>query len=173
MPYVILNFDSFAALANARFYKVRSVKAIVRTLSRVDFSVVDSRREGHRAFNDFVDKGVDGDSLFGKDVRFVDNDLSDIYISDADGVTQALLVSITTSLSFRQTNKAKDTSAGTGSDKHEGNVEIAFDQGVQDSTKRYEELVKRLSTLANDPGMVWRRGSFEERIATWSQTGTQ
>jgi hypothetical protein len=168
MPYTILNADKFMALSNARFYRVKTLKALVRSLSTTDFSVVESRREAHRALNDFINEGLEGDSLFSETTRFVAATMADIFVCDADAVTQTLFVSLAAALSYRQTNKAKDTSAGTGTDKKEANVEIAFDQGLQDSTKRFEELVKRLSTLANDPIVVWRRGSFEERVAPWS-----
>jgi len=95
MPYAILNADRFMALSNAKFYRVKVLKATCRTLSRADFSVVDSRREAHKAFNDFIDEGLDGDQVFAEDRRFQADTMADIFVCDADAVTQSIFVSIT------------------------------------------------------------------------------
>lgn len=169
MSYRINQEDVFVRLGNSSFFSFAALRGLTRTLAAVDYSVVDSRRGGHTALNQFLTDGVDGWTIFDEETRFRKDSLRDVFVTDADAITSNLLISLANSLSWRATTNAKDTNAGTGAGKHEGNVVLAFDQGLQDNTKRYEELVKALGRLPNDGTLVWRRSTFEDRVATWSE----
>ncbi len=161
--YDVRNDDYYYRLANARFFKVRDMKALSRQLMTVDYSVIASRREGHDYIKDFLKNGVDGETLFDGGNRFPGSVL-DQYICDDDSFVNNLLISLTSVLSYRVTNSAKDTDAGTGNGKKESNVALAFDQGAQDNTKRFEELQKQLVNVPRDTKLVWNRKSFESAI---------
>lgn len=167
MPYQIFQEDTFVRLGSASFFPLIAVRRLVRTLAGTDYSVVASRREGHEALAQFIEDGLEGWSLFDENTRFAMESLRDAYLTDSDAVTNGILIALASSLSWRSSNVAKDTKEGTGSGSREANVVLAIDQGTQDNTKRFEELVKALGKLGGDSSLVWRRTSFESRVARW------
>jgi len=169
MPYTVLNTDLFQNLLNAEWARVRQVRTLLRSLQRCDYSVVESRRESHRALNDFRDNMLWGDQFFATDARFPDAP-TDVFITTNNSPTAALLVSLSQVLSWRATNVAKDIEvAAPGRGQGQGPPNPTPEQGAQDNTKRFEELVKSLSDLCNSDAALWRRPSFEQRInATWA-----
>ena len=171
MPYQILLENRFVTLLNAKFFEVRACRELAKILMRTDYSVVESRREAHVALNNFVESGAYGDELFGEDMRFRQERMSESYLTEGDDNVSGILTSLSSVLSWRATNTAKDTSAGTGKDKLEANVALAFDQGAQDNTKRFEELVKNFQRYLTNSAYIVRRKSFEASVAVWREPG--
>jgi hypothetical protein len=166
MPYNRANWFLFRQLENSEFISIRTARTLVRTLNRVDYSVVDSRREGHQALNDMLDNARYGEFYFAAATRFPDA-FTDIYLTMQDTEVANLFMALGSSLSWRQDNRAKD-STSTKPDKGE-NVAITLDQAVQDNTKRFEELKKHFATTLNNKDLQWNRVSFEERTnANWA-----
>lgn len=165
MPYTTGNPRYYNQLHNAEWQRIRHARSLLRELRRADYSVVESRREAHRALNDFLDSAVWGDQLFATDVRFPGAPI-DCYITTADSCTSALFSSLAASLSWRATNTAKDVAAPAAGKR---DTDPVTEQGTQDNVKRFEELVKQLGDLCNNSTCIWDQPAFEERInAIWA-----
>jgi len=169
MVYIITNERGFDSLWNGRFYQIRVIGNLVRKLQGVNYGVVGSRREGHESVMAFVNQGIDGLEVFDVDRQFRRDSRADTFVSDTDMNFTGLLTGLTNTLSYRDTNVAKDTGVGVEKGKEKGSesVELAKDQGKQDNTKRFEELVKKLSHYAAGAEGVWNRARFEREIAVW------
>jgi len=166
MPYTYLNYEYVAQLANANWVSTRELRGLCMALMPTDFSVVDSRREAHKALNDFTRRFLSGENLFDDEKRFP-RGFTHTYVTTADTRIQDLFVALSVVLSYRSTNVAKDTEVGsqTGKASTDKAVALALDQGNQDNVKRFEELVKSLCSLANSD-YTWNRNKFE-RYAVW------
>lgn len=175
MSYTFTNQDLRVKLENADWWRVAQVKALCAKLRRVDYSVVSSRREGHEAVNEFVDEAVPGEKVFGTHIRFP-NDIKDVFVTEGDTEFNDLLTALSASLSFRTTAVAKDTAQVTGrnaSPNANDRLDVAQDQGNQDSVKRFEELTKQLCKYRLRKDCTWRRYTFESATgATWAAGGT-
>jgi hypothetical protein len=168
MPYTWKNRDAAAKAFNAEWSTVKSVRELTRGLVKTDYSVVESRRSAHRLLNDFLANMEPASDLFHDEQRFPSGFMRS-YITNYDSNTEALFISLGSVLSYRTTNQAKDTDAGTGNNRKSDAQTVQVDQGVQDNTKRFEELLRELALLPNADERVWRRSVFEHRInATWT-----
>jgi len=157
-------------LYNSEWYKSRDTQDLVRLLGRTDYSVIGSRRDAHTAINDFRNNAVR--QPFDENSRFPSG-FSEMYLTSHDTVVLNTIISLTSVLSYRSTNSAKDTDAGMGgkasTGKGDKDAVLAFDQGLQDNTKRFEELCKQLGGFLNYRDVLWTQKSFENRTsATWA-----
>lgn len=148
MPYTIRNHHRFHIARTSEWYRVSDARLLTRALRRVDYSVVASRREGHTAILDFLDTGRVGQEFFSRTVRFP-HENADIYITEFDSLTANTLTALTAVLSWRSTTVAKDSSVSVArSNSNQPPPDpTGPEQGVQDNTKRFEELTKSLSAL--------------------------
>jgi hypothetical protein len=163
MPYnQILNYENLTLMYASRFWNLRRINELRQTLDACDFSVIGSRRDAHKAVDEFVSSGILGEVLFSVDIRFPES-LSDQYLTDADGSVANLFSGLTTILSHRATNTPKDTESvnGNGSDR----VALVRDVAEQDATKQFAELKKILTGLRTMPLLLWNRRSFETKVS--------
>lgn len=166
MPYQFRNEDAAAKAVNAQWVRVRRVRDLSRALATVDYSVVESRREGHRTLVDFLNNMEPSESIFDEETRFPGGFVNS-YLTNFDSNVGALFVSLIAVLSYRTSNNAKDIEAGNNAKKEKETLAVT-EQGVQDNTKRFEELKKELDFLPNNDAIVWRRNSFEAKLhADW------
>lgn len=173
MPYTSNNWSLFSIYSDARWWKVRQLAELCNRLDRVNFSVVASRNEGLGALDNFEDGGIWGDSIFAVAKRFP-NDIGDNYVCTAHGRLSDVINDLQMDLSWRPTNKAKDTETmrpGGGSRDRTAENEM-LDQGCQDQTKAFGEHRKLLKNLVRDREEVFRQLQFEQRTSsTWSAGG--
>jgi len=163
MPYnAIIDYSAFELMFSGRFYTLSSFRDLSSALNSCDFSVVESRRECHRAVVAFMDGGRLGENVFSDNDRFPAG-LRNCFVSSSDVNLQNWFASMTSALSYRSTAIAKDSEAGAiqESDRHF----LARDAGLQDSTKRFEELKKVLNLFLAAPMLRWNRNTFEEKVA--------
>lgn len=172
MPYTIADGreEFVMELWNSEFYQVQKVQDLLRDLGTCDYSVVESRRAAHRNINEFRDDAKN--APFEHGTRFPQG-WHHLYLSSHESVVIHTIQALQAVLSYRLGNVAKDTSTVTDSKGAGGRgdkeVIIAFDQGLQDNTKRFEELQKSLAELCNNKGKLWHRSKFElEAGATWT-----
>jgi hypothetical protein len=168
MPYKLLNEELFSVLLYVQWYDPQDARILSRQLLRTDYSVIDSRREAHARLNRFIDGGVPGFEIFDESVRFPLNR----YISDYDSTVARILNALSSVLSFRIDNKAKDVEAGrtTGrqTDANNGANEVK-NQAEQDNHKRFEELAGAFSGALSNRDVMWTRRVFERKAwVEWS-----
>jgi len=171
----MLNEEVFDTLWNSRFYKITTVGELSNALMAVDYSVVQSRREGHVLVTSFLSKGVAGTQIFNEGQRFVRRTRGDIFLSDSDANFYGLLIGLASVLSYRETTTAKDTKAansgvaGPASER----VAIGTDQGFQDNAKKFEELQKQLKLFTRAGDHAWDRVRFEAKVAHWTEPAAE
>lgn len=166
----MINEDVFDTLWNSKFYKITSVGELSTALMAVDYSVIQSRREGHVLVTSFLAKGVPGTQIFNEGQRFVRRTRGDIFIPDSDANFYGLLIGLASVLSHRDTITAKDTraaNAGAAGPTSE-RVAIGTDQGLQDNAKKFEELQKQLKLSTRSGDHTWDRARFEAKVAHWT-----
>jgi hypothetical protein len=172
MPYTLHKRSYFNVLRCKLFYRCSALRECLMALSSVDYSVVESRRDGHAALLTFLESGVAGEEIFGRNNRFgIDQD--EIFLTDADAQLQRITSGLQSTLTWRPTNVAKDVEAGrtTGraSDANNGSKEI-LEQGSQDNVKRFEEMLRLLKVYTNSMDHIWDRENFEMRVAAvWTE----
>jgi len=162
MPYTTKQESYFQRLENAEFARVRQTRTLIREMNEVDFSVVESRREGHQALNRFEQNMLFGTDFFGMEVRFPKTP-QDLYITKDDTEIANILTSLSNVLSWRKTNVAKDTQSDKNSKNNVNEEKPNYDQETQDNSKRFEELVKRLNGFVRNAAYLWNQSSFESR----------
>jgi len=168
----------FQAALQQRFFTIDQCEILVEALSQVTYGVIDSQRDGFTALNTFIGSGVKGKNLFTRSKRFPETD-EDIYLSMYDHQVQRTLTALSTVLSFRLTNVAKDTNQGVtaGSSRGGGNAsgqdykDVANDQATQDNTKRFEELRRQFCGYLNDNLRLKNQHSVERDLSLhWHTT---
>lgn len=168
--YTYGSWEEVGELYNSEWYKLGAVLVLARTLARVDFSVVASRREGHEALNTF--RNDSSPIPFADDKRFPQS-FASMYLCTHDPGFAGVLVELASVLSYREDNGAKDTKSVTDAkmpgSRGDKDVVLAFDQGKQDNVKRFEELVKSLGKMCNNRDLIWTQKTFEARTdSTWA-----
>jgi len=167
----MLNEQVFDTLWNSKFYKITAVGELSTALMAIDYSVIQSRREGHVLVTSFLTKGVPGTQIFNDGQRFVRRTRGDVFISDSDPNFYGLLIGLASVLSYRETTTAKDTkaaNAGAAGPTSE-RVAIGTDQGLQDNAKKFEELQKQLKLATRVGDHTWDRLRFEAKVAQWTE----
>lgn len=143
----------------------RECKQLYYVLLRVDYSVVQSRRDGQTATLQFMDTIMSA-CPGSTNVRFPEHHR---FLTDANDLFSDLMNEILAVLAWRETSNAKDTDAGTGGKSKDKEVMLAFDQGKQDNTKRFEVLRGQLNKFANNSGNSITRPTFEAHVGgTWA-----
>jgi len=172
MVYTFRDEELVAELWNSEWYRLKEVQVLLRALGRTDYSVVESRREAHRNINEFRDDAAE--CPFEHGVQFP-NTLKDYYLTGHNSNVATVIIGLQSCLSYRLGNVAKDTEVGSSGQanapkgKDDKSVVLAFDQGLQDNIKRFEELQKQLALLCNNKDLILGRTSFESRYgATWA-----
>lgn len=114
----------------------------------------------------FIGEMEYGDQIFAMDKQFPEGYVH-MYLTDYDQLFADTLVNLVSVLSYRTSNTAKDTNAASAAARgsRDQTLEIVNDQGVQDNTKRFEEMLKRLASFGNDDAYIWTRPVFEQRVA--------
>jgi len=171
----VLNDELFNNLYMAKFFLVGNLHTLTDNLLKIDYSVVDSRRQGHAWINEFIDSGILGRDLFNDNpandnpMRFRFNGRDDQFVTDLDGNFYGVIIGLTSVLSYRTTAVAKDTGAAiaSGGKQSSEKMELAVDAAGQDNTKRFEELRKRLKTYTKFGSHTMNRAVFERNVATW------
>jgi hypothetical protein len=152
----------FELMYHSRFYGLTGLQDLSETLDRCDFSVIASRREAHTAVADFQRSGLRGERLFSDTSQFPSG-LDAVYLCTVDGNVKSWFANITTVLSHRPSNVAKDMDVGNGREVER--VALARDQGEQDAFKQFNELKKLLGALINLDILRWNRRKFEDSVA--------
>lgn len=170
MAYTFNNFELAREMYNSEWYRVADWQVLARALARVDYSVVDSRRTGHDAVNEFRDDAVT--VPFERTTRFP-NEMRDLFLTNHTAAVSKLMIELCSVLSYRTGNVAKDTNAVTESKGPGGrgdkDIAIVNDQAVQDNAKRFETLCILMGQYANTKDMCYTRESFEFRTgAIWA-----
>lgn len=172
MAYRFGNEEMTAEVWNSEWYKLRDVQILLRALGKTDYSVVETRRQAHRAINEFRDDAAE--PPFQQGLRFP-NTFLDYYLCSHHSAVSTVIIGLQNCLSYRLGNVAKDTEVGSVGQssaprgKDDKSVVLAFDQGLQDNIKRFEELQKELAALCNNKDLIMGRSSFETRYsATWA-----
>jgi len=170
--YTFRDEELVAELWNSEWYQLKEVQALLRALGATDYSVIEARREAHRAINSFRDDAAE--APFEHGVRFP-NTLKDYYLTNHNSQVATVIIALQSCLSYRLGNIAKDTEVGSSSQanaprgKDDKSMVLAFDQGTQDNIKRFEELQKQLALLCNNKDIIMGRKAFETRYgATWA-----
>lgn len=168
MAYHCSNREQFAVFSNANWWTITQVNELLRALNKVNFSVVSSRQEGLTALENFQNVAITGRELFRSNARFPDA-LDEIYVTDAWGQVNNILGDLQGSLSWRMTNKAKDTEANTSDGRVLKTARLDagenMDQGAQDQTKAFLEQRKVLKKVTTAKDEVFMRPSFESRCS--------
>lgn len=166
----ILNPGLFETYWHSKLYKLHAINELWTAMIRVDYSVIASRREGHVAINDFSVQGVPGGTVFDDNTRFRHESRADHYIPDSDLNFSNTISALASVLSWRSTSVAKDTQASTetGGSTEDPKVSVGKEAGLQDNTKRFEELVKELKTFGKPGGTSINREIFEREVAHWT-----
>jgi len=164
----MINDQLFTTLWNGKFYKIHEVNALCNALLRIDYSVVSSRRDGHNMILDFMNAGLPASHIFDEGQRFVFRNRADVYVSDTDSNFYNLIIGLASVLSYRETNTAKDTKAANAAVQQPAErVTIGVDQGLQDNSKKFEELQKQLKVYSRAGDHTWDRATFESKVAHW------
>lgn len=169
MPYSYHN-QSAVLIASADCWTIKETQRLIRRLQAIKFSYVDSRNSGHEAMSRFLEAAKPGDTYFATDHRF-DNDLADAFVCSYYPDFSRTITGLAGVLSWRGTNRAKDTEVGDDRKDAKNNMEwfLVTDQAVQDNTKRFESLVNELAIRCMSADCVLTRETFEQLGATWSE----
>jgi len=146
---------------------MRNAWELHQALLTVNFSVVESRREGHEALNEFVGRGVAGSTLFGIRQRFPDGE-TDQFVCSMSRNLQRVIAGLQSTLNWRLDNVAKDVQAGQGASARPDPNYTERNQEGQDTKKKFEEMVNSFGNLLVTGRDSWYRESFETRTsAVW------
>lgn len=169
MPYNQIRDDlQFRVLYSSTFFSLRRLRVFQKALESCDYSVIASRRDAHVHLNDFLSAGVDGSDLFDFEKRFPGG-LVDTFVCSAEGNISNWFSAMSSSLSHRPSNVAKDTEA-SGSNGASDRVVVMKDAAEQDNFKRFEELKKLMNAYRGTPLLLWHRQRFEDQISgSWSE----
>lgn len=169
MPYTYHN-QSSALIASSDTWTVKEAQRLIRRLQSVKFSYVDSRNSGHEAMARFLEAAKSGDDHFSTTDRFA-NDLTDVFVCTYYPDISRTVTGLASVLSWRGTNRAKDTEVGDDRKEAKNNMEwfLVTDQAVQDNTKRFESLVNEFAIRIMSADCVLTRETFEQLGATWSE----
>jgi len=169
MPYTSLNVATLQNATFADWWNMANVRELHRNLMTVDYSVVDSRRDGQANLQAFLERGFDGGQLFGSETRFP-NTMADLYLTNYQDEISNLLGGLQSVLSWRSTTVAKDIDAGRARDQRgsptggdQGQAAVS-EQGSQDNTKRFEMLRRDFANISRKRDFTWERQSFEYRL---------
>jgi hypothetical protein len=159
MAYTFGDRTLARTIAQAGFYRINDVEEFLRLCIMTDFSVVASRRDLHSQFEQLWSRSLKGRELFTQTLRFPD-EFDDVYLCSYDKHVQDTFISLGNVLSWRSTNIAKDTRAGTQGLHRD---DVVTSQESQDNQKRFEELTKNFSSIVRTPAYIWSRETFEQR----------
>jgi len=142
MPYHSGNWEKAEGITLPNFIPIANMKDVRRDLLKVDYSVIEQRREGQQALNNWADQATeiweDSDTRLPYVIGKSFNDLGCEQ-------TMNLLGSLHSVLEHRPTNVAKDVDQGrkTGRQADDSDsTKVVSEQGSQDNIKRFEELRK-------------------------------
>ena len=170
MPYHSTDFSKFYAALNADWFNPQVLAKFRRAMRTVDYSVIESRRDGLTAFNQMINSALHGSDIFDLGARFPQ--YSPFY-TDYDALLSRIFSMYQSTLSYRPGNVAKDTDSaiqsGSGQGRNQQTTSSAAtstleSQGNQDNTKRFEEANNLLQTYMNNPDNVWTQVKFEHTV---------
>jgi hypothetical protein len=175
MPYNrIRNILQWRTFLNSEAIKVRDARGFIKGLRSIDYSVVESRREGHRMLNDLLSNAPYGEHLVDNQMRFPGAN-SDFYISLGDTCTSAAFTTLSAALSWRSDpNKVEAPHQQTdngraNAPRDDTRNSRSLDNETQNNTKRFEEAIKTLSDLLSSEACTWYNEVFENRTgAVWT-----
>lgn len=176
MSYTSNDWTRFRAAAYSDWFSLPNAHALRRQLATVNYSVIASRLEGQNFLAQFQQEGVEGNNLFGTSTRFP-NLMKDTYVTTFQTEFNTLLNELQASLSWRETNQAKDIQAGKADSGNRGQTQgsqgHATDEiketTVQDNTRRFNALRNEFNMKITKQETLWCQREFEQRLnITWA-----
>jgi hypothetical protein len=144
MPYSAGNWERAEGLMLPNFIPISQLPDLRRALLSVDYSVIESRREGQTALNNWLDHAVTVCDDVDERIEWV---IGKSWNNVGEEHTLSLVNSLHSVLEHRTSNVAKDVDQGrrTGRQTDEtDSTRVVAEQGSQDNIKRFEVLRKDL-----------------------------
>jgi hypothetical protein len=169
MPYHATNYAKFYATLAADWFDIQTTAELRRAMRLVDYSVIESRREGLVALNNAINEACAGTDIFNLGQRFPK---FQPFYTTYDTQFSRILSMYQGTLSYRPTTIAKDIKTTTNQTRtpnvNEPTQELDT-QGSQDNAKRFEEANNLFQAYLNHKDSIWYQGKFERATdVTWA-----
>jgi len=180
MTYEFKNVSYVKKTANSRFWTYEQLHLFSTIFNSGNITVVESLRLMKTSYDSFVEKGVQGKTIFGLKKRWPEKEdpTEDIiYFTDADYKLGRVLTLIASALDDRTTSATRDQSSGSSnnSNANKGTTSNTTSENEnkdqQNAFKQLSELRVTLQQILNDPKLQWDRERAEANLSmVWKET---